>query len=171
MLLEGTWKVAQKQKKSVKKKQFQSIYEDSSVVSKRKENNIGRDVEQILVDDSLRFFLLSLSLSIPLDWELNRSLSDRGCRAAGQSGCLSCVFARACPSALVSAVVHGGRDAGDYRGASSCCKVTCDSWTYRRQEERDDSVNLWCAGKTGLLMMLYTRKMDVIGTDFDPVMA
>lgn len=70
------------------------------------------------------------------------------------------MFARTYPSALVSTVVvHGGRDARDYCGASSCCKVTCDSWTYRGQEEEDDSVKLWFGGETGLPMTLYTRNM------------
>lgn len=124
------------------------------------ESNTGRDVEHILVDDSLLFFLLSL-FPFPSTGSWTDPSLSCSCRAAWQSGCLSYVFAWACPSALVSAViVHGGRDAGDYRGASSCCKVTCNSWTYKWQEEGDKSVKLWSGGKTGLLMMLYTRNME-----------
>lgn len=48
------------------------------------QSSIGGDVKQILVDDSLLFFRTRLSLALPLNWELNGSLSDMwlsGCMA------------------------------------------------------------------------------------------
>lgn len=65
------WKeqrVAQK-KKSVKINNFKAFMKTQVFVSGVK-SSTGRDVKQILVDDSLLF----LSLSLPLDWELNGSL-------------------------------------------------------------------------------------------------
>lgn len=90
----------------------------------------GGDAEILVtVSDSL---LSSAVLSLrPLDRELNRPSLNCGWKAAGQSGCLSVACDCVCPSALVSIVViHGGWDARHYRGACSCCKVTCNSWTY-----------------------------------------
>lgn len=80
--LERTGRVAQK-KKSVKKKTISKHLWRQVFVS-GEESSTGRDVKQILVDDSLLFFLLSLSLSLPLDWDLNGSLSEiwlSGCMA------------------------------------------------------------------------------------------
>lgn len=120
------------------------------------ESDTGGGVAEILVtvDDSL---LSSVFLPLhPLDRELSGPSLSCGCKAAGQSGCLSVTCVCACPSALVSiVVVHGGWAAGHYRGASSRCKVTCNSWTYRWQEDGDGSVQVWLGGRAGVLVVSY----------------
>lgn len=154
MSLEGTGKVAQKQENSVKKNNFKAFMK-TQVFVRRRAIQEGMLIRFWWMKACFFSYSVFLSPSPSTGSWTDPSLSC-GWRAAGQSVCLSYVFAWVCPSALVSVViVHGGRDAGDYRGASSCCKVTCDSWTYRWQEEGDDSVKLRFGGKTRMLMMLY----------------
>lgn len=131
------------------------------------ESDTGGGVAEILVtvDDSL---LSSVFLPLhPLDWELSGPSLSCGCKAAGQSGCLSVTCVCACPSALVSiVVVHGGWAAGHYRGASSCCKVTCNSWTYRWQEDGDVST-----GVTGWENWSASGELQWISTGFGPIIS
>ncbi len=107
------------------------------------ESDAGGGVAKILVTvhDGL---LSSVCLPLhPLVRELSGPSRSCGREAAGQSGCLSVTCVCVCPSALVSnVVVHRGWDAGDYRGATSCCKVSCNPWTYRWQDSEEHSVQV-----------------------------
>lgn len=158
MSLEGTGKVAQKQKKSVKKK-FKAFMKTQVFVRGRRAKQ-EEMLNRFWWMTAWTFFFLLSPLSMPLDRELNGSLWAAAVGLQGSLGAWVVVcFAWACPSALVSVVVvHGGRDAGDYRGASPCCKVTCDSWTYRWERGGDHWRKLGSGGRTGLFMMIYTRK-------------
>lgn len=132
------------------------------------ESDTGGGVAEILVtvDDSL---LSSVFLPLhPLDRELSGPSLSCGCKAAGQSGCLSVTCVCACPSALVSiVVVHGGWAAGHYRGASSRCKVTCNSWTYRWQEDGDR----FSTGVTGWESWSASGELQWICTGFCPIIS
>lgn len=140
MSLEETRKEAKKQSKFVKTISYKHL----SVICKERWEGYWRRCCRglVTVNDSL---LSSVLLSLhPPDWELNSPCLSCGCKAAGQSRCLSNTGVCACPSALVSAVVvHRGWDTGHNCGASSWCKVTCNSWTYRGQEEWGLSTQVW----------------------------
>ena len=146
--LEDKRKVAQEQKKNKcghPLKQFQSVYEDLSAICKGRGEWCWRRFLVTVNDGALLLFLLLLLLLLRpslspsprvLGAEQFPLWAAAGREAAGQSGCLS-VTVCVCPSALVSSVVvHRGRDVGHYRGASSCCKVTCYSWTCTGREWR-----------------------------------
>lgn len=157
MSLEETRKEAKKQSKFVKTISYKHL----SVICKERWEGYWRRCCRglVTVNDSL---LSSVLLSLhPPDWELNSPCLSCGCKAAGQSGCLSNTSVCACPSALVSAVVvHGGWDTGHNCGASSWCKVTCNSWTYRGQEEWDLSTQVWLWERAGLLMVSYNDMLN-----------
>lgn len=137
--MEETRRAAQKQNKCGHPlKQFQSVCEDLSGICKGRGGGHWRRCCRDFGDGQRRPALLRLSLSTPSceSWTVPLWAA-----AVEQQGSLGAwVWPWLCPSALVSnVVIHWGWDVGHYWGASSCCKVTCYSWTYGWQEHRHDS--------------------------------